>query len=214
MECRGHQKRIEIINEYYVTPIEHNIIVNGGYVKGDAGKDLKNEYFKFITINKNNINDKDIILCGTFVAHDFAKLLNIKLPPVFDIFINDNNNYNENNDENEYKNISKIKWNSTNKQLYIAIRIIMLKYNIAPNSILYKIYNDVINNKDVININNIKGCNTILSRLNKKNPKTLTEILEEFASSNPEREIKQFQFNKLTSILLNNNIEYDTIYLK
>ena len=213
MECRTHQKRKEIVNKYCVTPIEHNIIVNGGYVEGDAGKNLSNEYYKFIAKNKNNPNDIDIIICGSFVAYDFAKLLNIKLPPIFNIFVNNNENDNNNNLNYENNN-NVVKWNSTNKQLYIAIRIIMLKYNIAPNSILYKIYNDVIENKDIVNVNNIKGCNTILSRLNKKNPKTLTEILGKFATANPGKEIKQFQFNELTNKLIESHVEYNKIYLR
>lgn len=213
MECRGHQKRIEIINKYYVTPIEHNIIVNGGYVEGDAGKNLNNEYYKFLIKNKNNPNDTDKIICGSHVAHDFAKLLNIKLPSVFNIFVNGNED-NDDNDKNDINNNNTIKWNAINKQLYNAIRIIMLKYDIAPNSILYKIYNDLIDNKDTININNIKGCNTILSRLNKKHPKTLTEILKEFATANPEKEIKQFQFDKLTNKLIECDVEHNKIYLK
>ena len=214
MECRTHQKRIEIVNSYYVTPIEHNIIVNGGFVQGDAGKDLKNEYYKFIIKNKNELNVKDIIICGGFVAHDFAELLNVKLPSIFDIFIS-NNNDDGNNDNNERKvNNYKIIWDNTNKQLYNAIRIIMLKYNIKPFSPLYNIYIDVINNKSIVKFNNIKGCNTILFNINKSDPKTLTNILSEFSEKNPEKQIKQFDFSKLTNCLLNNNIEYDNIYLK
>lgn len=212
MECRGHQNRIEIVNKYYVIPIEHNIIVNGGYVKGDAGKSLSNEYYKFIIKNKNNHNDIDTIICGSYVAHDFAELLNIQLPPIFNLFVN--NNEKANNNKNYDNDNNNVKWNLTNKQLYIAIRIIMLKYDIAPDSILYKIYNDIVNNKDKVNINNIKGCNTILSRLNKENPKTLTEILKEFAYSNPKKEIKHFKFDKLINKLIECNIGYNEIYLK
>ena len=211
MECRTHQKRIEIIKNYYVKPIEHNIIINGGYIKGDAGKSLKNEYYKFIIKNKSNINEIDTIICGNTVAYDFAKILNIKLPPIFNIFIDDD--YEMEDSKTNNNNNNKTIWNSTNKQLYNAIRIIMLKYDIKPFSPLYSIYNDVIKNKNYINYNNIKGCNTILLKLNKNNPKTLTDILNEFIIKNSNKQIKNFKFNELTNYLIKYT-NYDKIYLK
>ena len=209
MECRTHQKRIEIIKNYYVKPIEHNIIIKGGYIKGDAGKSLKNEYYKFIIKNKSNINEIDTIICGNTVAYDFAKILNIKLPPIFNIFIDDDYEMEDSKTNNNNKTI----WNSTNKQLYNAIRIIMLKYDIKPFSPLYSIYNDVIKNKNYINYINIKGCNTILLKLNKNNPKTLTDILNEFIIKNSNKQIKNFKFNELTNYLIKYT-NYDKIYLK
>ena len=200
MYCRTHETRKDIVKNYYVLPIEHNIIINGMTIKADDGEILQNEYYKFILIKDNQIIDT--IICGHYVANDFAKLIHKSLPPVFNIF--DNELINNEEYLNYNYNKKNVIWDKRNKQLYNAIRILLLyKNDLKPNTPIYKIYNDVILNKDKFKIGNLKGYNTILEKY-KLNLRT---ILEKISQNNQNRRIRRFNFDLLQNVLTENNIK-------
>ena len=169
--------------------------MNKKEIKSDANDILTNEYYKFLVIKDNKIIDT--IICGDYVAKDFCKLLHIKPLSIFNIFQTDINNIiNKSNIETDILNSKK--WNKENKLLYIAFKILTLYYTISPNTIIYKIIDNIENNKENFNIKNLKSFNTIIKNFNIILKQLLLKIEKENNSK-----LKNYDFQILKNIFIN-----------
>ena len=114
MECRGEKKRIFIVQNYIVKPICNLKLLNGQKIPSDAGGEITDHYYIFEAIHKI-YKTKSKIICGSCVAEEFRKLLNLKeLPKLFNPLANVNNN--KSSPDKMYNKINNtdnnIKWDS------------------------------------------------------------------------------------------------------
>lgn len=181
MYCRGHELRINLCEQYDIKPIGRFKLLKGRSVVSDAGHmDITDEYVIFDCIGKNNPNDHETIHCGKSVAEDFCKLTGYPMPTLFDPLHHVGAMH---GGDGGIGTPSTKKWNTTRKQLYDIVLLIMTyQGNIKKDSVLFDIKLKL-ENPEYINYfpkNQIKSVNTYLAKMNK----TFQNILDELSVDN------------------------------
>ena len=200
MDCRGHEKRLRIVQEYKIIPIAHIKLLNGKIISSDAGGDITDSYFMFNCISKTN-NEREIIYCGKPTAIDFCNLTNQKLPDLFNPLkcTSVSGKLNKNNIR-EAEMIDK-KWNPMRKQLYNATMLLIAIFDAKPDTPLFVIKAELETYVDREPfLARIKAINTIISKTNK----TMRDIIDELGKNN---DLKSFSFDLLIQKLNEKNIE-------
>lgn len=64
MDCRGHNRRIQIVQNYDVIPEVHVPVMNGITIKSDAGNDISKTYFIFTCIPKTTGKKEQLFVEG------------------------------------------------------------------------------------------------------------------------------------------------------
>lgn len=197
MDCRGHNNRIKIVEKWNLKPIAHLKLINGKIIPGDAGGMIKDAYYIFECINKND-ESISYIHCGKTVAMDFAEIINEPLPKIFNPLKSDTTkvlSYSSTSDDNSEK------WNTARKQLYNAVMLLIIAWNANEGTALFDIKEKIEMFPQIPPpLFLVKAVNTILSRGNKK----MIEVIERMKIGN---DFRDFEFDLLVDILKSNGIK-------
>ncbi|NFC89520.1 hypothetical protein EXN13_18100 [Clostridium botulinum] len=197
--CRTPRLREELVANFYIKPYAHVRLLNGQTKKSATGDTLERSYYCFTYSNKNDSSDNGSFICGKHAGDHFCRLLNVPRLTMFNPLQEEHNLGNRNANGNGDMHVS---WDTTAKQLYNAINIIIMCWdNILPNSPLIEI-------KEKIercyyrkpSQAQIKAINTIISR--DYMGRTIQDMLTELRDQN---EIREFEFTLLNEVLVSNN---------
>lgn len=184
MNCRGHSTRIDIVKRYKVIPLVHLQLLNGQTKNSDAGQIIKNDYYIFKLINKQNEFDFCNIICGIEAASDFLTLIKHNGLSVFNPLVSIANN--QLLHKNSIFNNSQKK-NEIAVQLYNAIMWIIILIDAKTETPIYKIKEEL---EKYMNyepyLSKIKGVNTIIKQCFKEN--TLSDKINELRDKNKIRD--------------------------
>lgn len=205
MYCRSHALRIQLCNEFDIKPIGRFKLLNGVKINSDAGNvDITDEYVIFDCISKSDPNIHETIHCGRLVAEDFCKLTGYPLPILFDPL----HHARTTSSRDGNTNISSTsRWNSTRKQLYDIVLLIMLyQGNIKKDSVLFHIKLQLEEPKYISYFPKaqIKSVNTYLIKMGK----TFQNILDELSKNN---NLRSFNYDLVLDYMLKNNLEQHLI---
>lgn len=199
MNCRGHETRQKIVQDYEIKPESHIKLLANQIKHSDAGATIEDEYYVFSAIRKSD-GKKEIIQCGMGAARDLLKLINHNGLPLFNPLVDNNHENHVAKQHNTGKINSKNEtWNETAKQLYNAIMWLIILWDAKPDTPLFKFKNEVIKNKEYEPFDSkIKSVNTAIRNGGKG--RTLTSMINDYREHNNLRDsICNFE-------LLNNKI--------
>lgn len=202
MDCRTSARRQYIVKNYTVVPVAHIHLLAGQSKCSDAGATIKNEYYIFEAIKKDN-GEKHIIKCGMGAAKDFLQLLNEhKGLPLFNPLHNSfeaRSNVDEKEHQQGTTQNDDIKWNPVAEQLYNAIMWLIIAWDAKPGTPLFEIKARIEKHNNYKPYpSNIKGVNTIIKSGGKG--KSLTRIIDNFRDRNEIRD-EMCRFDLLTRII-------------
>lgn len=176
MNCRGHEKRKSIVRDYQVKPEAHVKLLPNKIIKSDAGGNIENEYYLF-SARKKGGNRTELIQCGMGAARDFLVLLNHPGLPLFNPLKSDESHRELSGTQATVNARDKEKWNETAKQLYNAIMWLFILWDVKPNTPLFNIKDEVIQNKNnEPSLRIIKSVNTMIR--NGEKGEKLTNIID------------------------------------
>ena len=187
MNCRGHETRQSIVQNYKVKPEAHIKLLANQKKHSDAGATIEDEYYVFSAISKRD-GEREVIQCGMGAARDLLKLINHKGLPLFNPLVGNNHENPETNQSNNGKmNSQKERWNETAKQLYNAIMWLIILWDAKPDTPLFNFKNEVIEYKTYKPFESkIKRVNTTIKNGGKG--KTLTEMINVYREDNDLKE--------------------------
>lgn len=192
--CKGPECRKQKVKEYEIRPIAHVKLLTGQSKISCTGQKLKDAYYLFDYQHKTNKQDNGSFYCGTVAARDFLTLTKEKPLELFNPFIEPPRPFNEASDS---------KWSAEALELYIALHLIIICWDMPIYGRLIKIKRSLEKKPylkphydDVVFINNVIGKDS------KK--RTLTYMLEELRENN--QALYAFQFPRLTYWLNQNKI--------
>lgn len=203
MDCRGGQRRQEIVRDYDIVPVAHVKLLKGQTKQSDAGPKIDDQYYVFKATSKNKSDDVQIIQCGVGAARDFLSLTNRKSLPLFNPLVMPANHVVNNNQPNTRNSSKSIKWDPTAEQLHNAIMWIIIVWNTSPrpNSPLFKIKSELERYPSCKPYGSkIKAVNTMIQ--NGNHGSTLTNSINRLKNSNNIRKTV-CDFNLLTKQLHN-----------
>jgi hypothetical protein len=197
MDCRGKEKREQIVKEYNVIPIIHAKLLKGQTKYSDASALITDQYYIFECIHKVT-REKEIIQCGMGAAKHLIELTNNNPLPLFNLLKTDG----ETRKNICETGISETKWNEMAKQLYNAVMILIVDWNAKPGTPLFDIKKEAENYKNYTPVLwRIKKVNNIIAKDYRK--RKLSEILEDLKKDN---DIKDYKFDLLDTELKANGI--------
>ncbi|MGN1457367.1 MAG: hypothetical protein ACI4XP_05360 [Acutalibacteraceae bacterium] len=201
MNCRGKNRRIQIVSEYDIIPIAHMKLLNGKTIPSDAGGDITDTYYIFKCTNKQS-GEEEIIYCGTPTAKELCKMIGKKPPILFNPLKSDCiSSHNVDAFENNKPDSNAQKWNPTRKQLYNATMLIISDWDAKPNTPLFFIKSELethIDTEPALKL--IKSINTIL----KNSRNTIRKIISKLEKNN---DLKEFKFDLIVEKLQKLHIE-------
>ena len=175
MNCRGHKKRKSIVKNYTVKPEAHLKLLPKKTIKSDAGGNIENEYYLF-SARKNGSDRTEMIQCGMGAARDFLKLLNHPGLPLFNPLKSVESHRKLSGTQAAVNARDTEQWNETAKQLYHAIMWLFVLWEVKPNTPLFNIKDEVVQNKNTEpSIRIIKSVNTMIR--NGEKGEKLTNII-------------------------------------
>ena len=202
LKCRGEDRRKEIVEEYYIEIITHTCLLNGRTKESDAGDIITNEYYEFLCTSKVNSNQK-IIVCGKHAAKSLIELAQLTPIKIFNPLVNVNENINGGSGYNGV-NEKKEKWNAISLELYNAINILGLYWDITLTGILFDIKKD---------LERYKTKEPFFSRIIKvnkciakdKNNLTISQMLDKLREE--DENMREYDFEKINELLDKKNIK-------
>ncbi len=178
MNCRTRERRIQIVQDYLVTPVAHIQLLAGQTKHSDAGQTIENDYYIF-QVKQEGTNFNDIIQCGRTVGKEFLALLNHAEVPLFNPL-----HCNSTTGGTNYKtNNAQKPWNPIAEQLHNAIMWVITIIDAKPGTPIFD--NEAIVRKYKYvepYCSRIRAVNTIIK--NSMDGKTLTEKIEELRINN------------------------------
>lgn len=196
MDCRGHEKRLQIAANWNVRPIAHIKLINGKILPGDAGGSITDSYYIFECVHKKT-NAVQYIHCGRVVAKDFSFITGEKLPAIFNPLKSGSN---ESIATCQGQGFSKVKWNKARKQLHDATMLLIITWNAKEGTALFDIKEKIEELPHVPPpLSFVRAINTILG----KGHSTMEEIISDLKKEN---ELKDFKFELLIEMLNENDI--------
>lgn len=188
MYCRGREKREEIVREYKVEPVAHIQLLNGQTKHSDAQAEIRNDYYVFNVISRQNDRVIDSIQCGMGAARHFLNLLHHDGLPLFNPLQGDGGG-GTGGDGGNGGHVSA--WDPLAKQLYNAIMWVIALSEKNPDSI-YRVRDEVYGNRTHAPGSKIKSVNTII-RMNIedgaiKDANTLTDAINKCRQQNKLRD--------------------------
>lgn len=193
MNCRGHDKRVEIVNNYDVKCEAHIKLLHGMTIRSDAERDIINTYYLFTCKNKKN-ETVEKICCGEGAGRDLLALANIEAPLIFNMLQEDNVGTGGDNGNHNSGGTNNRQWHPAAKQLYNAIMILITAWNMKPG----RIYEYKAQAEEYFYCapfsNRVEKINKILQR----NRTSMRKILDGLAEDN---HLRDFRFDLLEAIL-------------
>lgn len=208
MDCRGNERRKRLVKRYEIVPVAHVKLLEGQCKKSDAGPIIKDQYYIFKAIEKNNSKNVQSIQCGMGAASDFLRLTNKEGLPLFNPLVMLDSHVVDNSKTSSRKHLKSIRWDPVAKQLHNAIMWTIIACDAyKPDSPLFKIEAELEKSPALKPYNRqIKAVNTIIKKLN--HGRTLTDSINKLKNNNNIRK-NACDFSLLAQQLhnLNNNNE-------
>lgn len=198
MNCRGHARRVAIVNEYEIICEAHIRLLNGQTIRSDAEREIEHDYYVFICNHKEHGN-KEKIICGGTAARDLLSLTNQVAPPIFNMLHEFQEQHGGHGGGQQGS--TKMQWNPAAKQLYDAIMILIIAWNLKPGPIY-----DYLD--EAMKYHNCEPFAYRINRINKilkRRGVTMQDIVESLRNSNPD--LRNYEFGLLSDILNRENIE-------
>ena len=199
--CRGHDKKIELINDYIIEPLSYIKLLPGQEKQGCCGL-LRDRYYVFEYQNKANPQDKGNFFVGYDCGEQFLDLLNIDKSEykLFNPLANGNHG---GGGEGVGGAANTQHRNPLNQEVYDAINLICVAWNRPPK---YSIKNilDFVRNQ-----NNPRTKDWAVEKVNELIShdwynRTLVQIVEELRE---EYNLRNFTFNLMNEIIERLEIE-------
>lgn len=210
MDCRGHRRRVEIVDRYNVVPVAHIQLLNGQTIHSDAEAEISNDYYIFTVSDRETSNFVDNIQCGMGAARDFLRLIGHDGLPIF----NPLRGINVGGAGGDLHGINAVGAVDNDvllaRQLYNACMWIFILRHVHPGTPIFAVTEDVrtLINHPPINrgklIQKIKAVNTIIGGLFRG--QTLSEEINEIGKRNNLRD-NMCQFNLIRDAIDNINAE-------
>lgn len=183
-------------------PIAHVRLLKGQNKKSCTGDRLTDQYYCFYYIHKKNSQIAGTFFCGKYAAEHFLKLLNKNPLPLFDP-LKGISSYRKSN-KTEVRTIRTDEWNPVAKQLYEAIHLLIICWDIVPGKVLSEIKEKLEKyyNKEPF-LSQIKAINTVISKDCRQ--RTLQEMIDELRRAG--NKIKEYKFDLLNERLSKQNIK-------
>ena len=192
IKCRNERTRIELVSKYSLEPVAHVQLLNGQKKISCTGDLLTDSYYVF---SYKKGNEGGTFFCGRHAANHFLNLLGVKSPPLFNPLAG--NGEKENSRTSVASGTSPKKWNPISKQLYEAINILLITWDVVP-------YGPLLDIKKGLEkyyygepyLSKIEKVNWIISH----DPKgrSIQEMISELRQENS---IRKFDFSLLNSAL-------------
>jgi hypothetical protein len=204
MLCKCESRRIEIVEEYDVTPIAHVKLLPSQTKRSCTGRKLKDEYYCFSYVHKKDKNKNGTFLCGSHAAKHFLKLLNHEGIPLFNPLSSERTNHpGGEGGAGRRRNIRN--WHPVAKELSDAINLLIIYWDVEnlqgplgkiKKEVEAKFYREP-------GYFSIKGINKMIGgKGEQKN--NLSNILEELRKHNPT--LRAYTFDLINDILDKQNI--------
>jgi len=183
VDCRGHETREKIVQDYKIKPEAHIKLLANQTKYSDAKQTIKDEYYVFSAVRKSD-HKKEIIQCGMGAARDLLKLIKNDGLPLFNPLVVDSHNNNVDKQGNTGRiNSQNETWDETAKQLYNAIMWLIILWDAKPDTPLFEFRDDVIRYKKVKPfISKIVRVNSTIRNGGKG--KTLTDMIDVYRVDN------------------------------
>lgn len=194
INCRLSKRRIQLVSEYKITPMAHVRLLNGQEKMSCTNVLLTDTYYCF-SYEHRETREQGYFFCGDHAAEDFLSLTGENQIPLFDPIRNIGAGANESRG-NQGGSVRR-QWDGTAKQLYDAINLLVICWNIIPGGKL----SEIKSNLDAYYFSEpfawkIKLVNNILSK-DARN-RTLQEMIAELREKN---NIRDYSFDSLNEIL-------------
>ena len=198
MECRTHERREWIVAHYNVKPLIHVRLVDGTVFQGDAGRELSYSCVIFCCEDKAK-KEQTLIKCGRKAAAYFCKLLNIKMPRIFNPLKEDLRTANT---KGKKSGNDCEKWEPSKRKLADVLYLFLYRYKIEDsNHTAFKILSHLEKNKHRYpKVSEMKMVNTLLKGYN-----TTARDLVEYLEMN--NKIREFDFHIFAETLERYDIE-------
>lgn len=193
MKCRSEKLREELVKIYDIKPIAHVKLLKGQEKVSCTGDLLTDSYYCFSYKKKNTGDPLQSFFCGSHGSKDFLRLLGLKPLTCFNPIKGDGLTGVKTGGSRVNSDIEK--WDQTAKELYNALNLLIVYWDIAPNGAILDIKSKV--EKDYYKVpgdSTIKAVNTILSK--DKNNNTMTMIVNLLGKTHDVRDFKFEDINK------------------
>lgn len=147
-DCRNHEVRVRLVEMYDIKPIIYSVVLEGQEKYGCCDSvPLKGKYFSFEYKSVLNPTDSGIFFVGEHCGFDFIEILKFKNldsfnPVFFDPYSkNINKSTEKNNNNNLLPTDEFFRMTPLNKEVFIAINLICISWNIVPYGNLSAIIN-------------------------------------------------------------------------
>lgn len=172
-DCRGEMTRVQLVHDFEIVPLAHVRLLNEQTKESCAGPTLGREYYVFSYQSYADQADAGTFVCGITVANDFINLIQRQNPavnrlPLFDPLAGFGQVGNANNvgRAGVGRGVQQVpNWNPIAKELYDAIGMICLMWNLdnVSGALESVLFNLVSNPTQVPDNSDIRSINTIIS---------------------------------------------------
>ncbi|SGY86691.1 hypothetical protein [Moritella viscosa] len=200
MQCRGEDSRKRIVDKYNLNTVAHVQLLAGQDKLSCTNITLTDTYYCFSYEAKEE-KDSGSFFCGSYAANHFLELTGLDPLPLFNPLVAQNSGRSGGHGGNPQQ--GRQAWDDTAKQLYNAINLLVVSWDIAPGGVIAKIKDKVSSNYHRAPYDSeIKAINTIIS----KDPRgrNLQEMIDELRNRN---NIRIFNFDLLNTVLESKDIQ-------
>ena len=218
-DCRGEKTREQLVHNFEIIPLAHVRLLNGQTKESCAGPTLDKEYYVFSYQSYADKADVGTFVCGITVANDFINLIQqqnsaVNRLPLFDPLASLSQAGNANNAGRTSAGRSAqqvANWNSIAKELYDAIGMICIMWNLNNVSgALKSVLSNLVRNPMQIPSNSdIRSINTIISKkfninVGNRRVTSLALCFQDFMAVHGEPNPPLIQFSDLTEHFMQN----------
>lgn len=218
-DCRGEKTREQLVHDFEIIPLAHVRLLNGQTKESCAGPTLDREYYVFSYQNYAEQADVGTFVCGITVANDFINLIQRQNPavnrlPLFDPLagLGQVGNANNAGRAGAGRGAQQVaNWNSIAKELYDAIGMICLMWNLdnVSGALESVLFNLVSNPTQVPDNSDIRSINTIISNhfninVGNQHVASLALCFQDFMAEHGEPNPPLIQFPNLTAHFIQN----------
>ena len=218
-DCRGEKTREQLVHDFEIIPLAHVRLLNGQTKESCAGPTLDREYYVFSYQNYADQADVGTFVCGITVANDFINLRQRQNPAVNRLTLFDPlaglgqvGNANNAGRAGAGRGAQQVaNWNPIAKELYDAIGMICLMWNLdnVSGALESVLFNLVSNPTQVPDNSDIRRINTIISNhfninVGNQHVASLALCFQDFMAEHGEPNPPLIQFPNLTAHFIQN----------
>lgn len=210
--CRGIERRDEIVKNYNLLIVSYTKLLYGQEKLSCAGPKIKNKYYTFKYTHKTNAADEGVFICGEPTGKEFITKAKLKSMPLFNpltslltveeqpaAVVNDPQDQSGTGTaKGPHKQTVEIPKSGLEGELYIAINLIVICWNMPLYGGLAKIQEKLLKYQSVFSIKkDVEFVNNILGKDYYK--RTLVQIVEKLRANNPE--LNEYSFPLINDYL-------------